>query len=236
MSTRGYVVEEVEAVLLDALGTLVALQPPAPALVGELRARHGVEVALADAERAFATEIAHYRAHHDEGRDSVTLADLRRRCAEVLRAALPAEVGTALTSAQWTAALLAALRFTALPDAPATLERLRAQGLTLVVVSNWDASLPAVLDTVGLTEAVDGVVTSAAVGRPKPGQAIFEAALALAGCPAHAAVHVGDSVEHDVRGALAAGIHPVLLRREEAEPQGLPPGVPTISSLTELLA
>ncbi len=228
----------IEAVLLDALGTLVALQPPAPALVQELRARHGVEVARADAERACGAEIAYYRAHHDEGRDPATLADLRRRCAEVLRAALPADVGAALTSAQWTTALLAALRFTVTSDAPATLERLRAQGLTLVVVSNWDASLPAVLDTVGLAEAVDGVVTSAAVGCRKPGRAIFDAALALAGCPAHAAVHVGDSVAHDVYGALAAGVRPVLLRREGAppEPEGLPPGVPTISSLTELLA
>jgi putative hydrolase of the HAD superfamily len=236
VSTRGHVVEEVEAVLLDALGTLVALQPPAPALVAELQARHSVEVALADAERALGAEIAYYRAHHDEGRDPATLAGLRRRCAEVLRAALPADVGAALTSAQWTAALLAALRFTALPDGPAALAALRARGVTLVVVSNWDASLPAVLDTVGLTEAVDGVVTSAAVGCPKPGRAIFDAALALAGCPAHAAVHVGDSVAYDVHGALAAGVRPVLLRRASAAPQGPPPGVPTISSLTELLA
>jgi putative hydrolase of the HAD superfamily len=227
---------DVKAVLLDGLGTLVALEPPAPALVEWLREEYGVELPLIDAERAFAAEIAYYRAHHDEGRDSATLADLRRRCAEVLRAALPADVGAALTSPQWTAALLAALRFTALPDAPAALKQLRAQGLRLVLVSNWDASLPAVLETVGLAEAVDGVVTSAAVGCPKPGRAIFDAALALAGCPAHAAVHVGDSVEHDVRGALAAGIHPVLLCREGAPPQGLPPGVPTISSLTELLA
>jgi putative hydrolase of the HAD superfamily len=235
LASRGNA-ERIEAVLLDALGTLVALQPPAPALVQDLRAQHGVEVARGDAEHAFAAEIAYYRAHHDEGRDPATLADLRRRCAEVLRAALPADVGAALTSAQWTAALLAALRFTALSDAPATLRRLRAQGLTLVVVSNWDAALPAVLDTVSLAGAVDGVVTSAAAGCPKPGRAIFDAALALAGCPAHAAVHVGDSVAHDVYGALAAGIQPVLLRRDGAKPQDPPPGVPTISSLTELLA
>ena len=123
----------------------------------------------------------------------------------------------------------------AYPDVPAALAALRARGVALVVVSNWDVSLPAVLRGVGLEGMVDGVVTSAQVGRPKPARAIFDAALALAGVSPDRAVHVGDSVEHDVRGALAAGIRPVLLRREGAEPGEPPAGVPTISSLAQLL-
>jgi len=227
--------EEVEAVLLDGLGTLVALAPPWPALVEQLREAHGVELAPAEAERAFRAEIAYYRAHHHEGRDAEALEDLRRRCAEVLRAQLPTDVGEALSVADLTAAMLGALRFTAYRDAPAALEGLRARGLALVVVSNWDISLAAVLRAVGLEEAVDGVVTSAQVGNPKPERAIFDAALALVGVSPDRAVHVGDSVEHDVGGARAVGIRPVLLRRENAEPDERPPGVPTISSLVELL-
>jgi putative hydrolase of the HAD superfamily len=38
--------------------------------------------------------------------------------------------------------------------------------------------------------------------------------LAAAGCSAAEAVHVGDSVDHDVEGARAAGIRPLLLARE----------------------
>ncbi len=41
-------------------------------------------------------------------------------------------------------------------------------GLTLVVASNWDCSLPDWLGPPGITELVDGVVTSAEVGAPKP--------------------------------------------------------------------
>ncbi len=227
--------ENVEAVLLDGLGTLVALAPPWPALVEQLREAHGVELAPAAAERAFRAEMAYYRAHHHEGRDAEALEDLRRRCAEVLRARLPAEVGEALSTAQLTTAMLATLRFTGYPDVPAALAGLRARGIALIVVSNWDASLPAVLREVGLEGMVDGVVTSAQVGSPKPDRAIFEAALALAGASPDRAVHVGDSVEHDVHGALAAGIRPVLLSREDAKSDEPPPGVPTISSLAELL-
>jgi putative hydrolase of the HAD superfamily len=225
--------EQVGAVLLDGLGTLVALEPPWPALVRELRETHGVELTTEAAEGAFRAEMAYYRAHHHEAHDTETLEDLRDRCARTLHARLPADAARELSEAHVRAAMLAALRFTAYPDAPAALAALRARGVTLVVVSNWDVSLPAVLRGVGLAESVDGVVTSAEVGRPKPARAIFDAALALAGCPPCAAVHVGDSVEHDVRGALAAGIRPVLLSRHGGD--AAPPGVPTIASLTELL-
>jgi putative hydrolase of the HAD superfamily len=223
-----------EAVLLDGLGTLVALEPPAQALVEQLREAHGVELAPADAECAFRAEIAYYRAHHHEGRDAEALDDLRRRCAEVLRGGLPPAVAEALSTPQLTAAMLAALRFSAYSDALPALKGLRARGVALVVVSNWDVSLPAVLRRVGLEGMVDGVVASAQVGCPKPGRAIFDAALALAGVSPARAMHVGDSVEQDVGGALSAGIRPVLLRRADAGFEELPPGVPVISTLAEL--
>jgi putative hydrolase of the HAD superfamily len=236
INTPGWsTLEHIDAVLLDGLGTLVALQPPWPALVASLRETHGVELSLADAERAFRAEMAYYRAHHHEGCDTRALEQLRRRCAEVLRAQLPESVGRALSLAQLTTAMLDALRFTAYPDAIAALAGLRAHGLTLVVVSNWDISLPTVLGSVGMQGMVAGVVTSAEVGRPKPAPEIFAAALALAGSAPGRTVHVGDSVEHDVRGALAAGIHPALLSRPDGEPEERPPGVPVISTLTDLL-
>jgi putative hydrolase of the HAD superfamily len=39
-------------------------------------------------------------------------------------------------------------------------------------------------------------------------------ALALAGASPEEAVHVGDSLEEDVLGARAAGIEPILIRRD----------------------
>ncbi len=224
----------IDAVLLDGLGTLVALEPPWPRLVERLRDAHGVELSSADAEHAFRAEIAYYRTHHHEGRDPGALEDLRRRCAEVLRTQLPPHAVAALSLEQLTAAMLDSLRFSAYPDALAALARLRARGLTLVVVSNWDISLSAVLRNVGLEGMVDGVVTSAEVRHPKPAPEIFTAALALAGCAPERAVQVGDSLDQDIHGALAAGIRAVLLRRDDAKLGGPPPGVPSISSLAQL--
>ena len=222
------------AVLLDSLGTLLRLEPPAPRLRGELQ-RMGLDVAPAVAEEAIAEEIAYYYEHHTEGRDASSLAELRNRCAAVVheRLELPE---LSLEAAR--SALLAALHFEPYPDVAPALRTLRARGLRLVVASNWDSSLHDVLGRAGLASLVDGVVTSAEVGARKPERALFDAALQAAGCPVSEAVHVGDSPENDVAGALRAGLRAVLLRRAGALSAGteLAAGVPVIASLAELPA
>ena len=216
-------------ILLDALGTLVALEPPAPRLRGELAERFGLVVSEAQAADAIGAEIAYYRAHLDDGRDRASLDVLRARCAEILRSALPD--AAAIESPRMVEALLASLRFTAFADVRPALVAARARGQRLVVVSNWDVSLHDVLRALGLGPLLDGVLTSAEVGARKPSPAMFERALALVGATAAETIHVGDSLEEDVAGARAAGIAPVLVRRDGGGPA---PGVRTISSLDEL--
>jgi HAD superfamily hydrolase (TIGR01509 family) len=226
------------ALLIDGLGTLVSLAPPAPALRHELATRFAVELSEEQAGRALAAEIAFYRAHMSLGRDLDSLVALRRRCAEVMRDALPPSQGLAALDVEaLTDALLSALRFDAYPDARPALIRSRRAGARVIVVSNWDVSLADVLELVGLAPLVDAVVTSAAVGAAKPAPAIFAHALGLAGVAAEHALHVGDSLDEDVRGATACGIPAVLLRRAEhaghAETPA-PAGVATIGGLAEL--
>jgi putative hydrolase of the HAD superfamily len=215
------------AVLLDALGTLLSFEPPAPHLRAAL-ARRGHEVGEAAAKEAIRAEIAYYRAHLHEGADAAALADLRGRCAEAMRPALP---GVPLPDVL--ASLMEALRFFAYPDAAPALTALRAAGIRTVVVSNWDASLHERLAETGLAVLVDGALASAEVGAAKPERAIFTAALELAGAAPEEAWHVGDTLEADVEGARAAGLTAVLIDRQRtAEP---PRGVPVIGSLAELL-
>jgi putative hydrolase of the HAD superfamily len=188
-------------VLLDALGTLVELEPPWPLLAAELRIDDQER-----AERAMRAEMRYYREHSHEGRDAESLADLRRRCAAIVSS----ELGREVTPDQ----LMAAIRFRAYPDVPPALAELRELGLHLVCVSNWDCSLPDVLARAGLAEHLDGVVTSAVVGARKPDPAIFAAALKVAGCDPGEALHVGDTRDEDIEGARAAGIRALLIRRD----------------------
>jgi putative hydrolase of the HAD superfamily len=221
----------VRAVLLDAMGTVLELERPAPRLRDALRERLGVRVGEAEAEDAMRAEIAFYRAHHLEGADAAGLLALRRRCAEVVRDRLPA---LASASTDYVLeALLAALRFRAHSDAAPALRTLRTAGVKLVAVSNWDVSLGAALEQAGLAALLDGAISSAEAGADKPRPEIFARALALAGDvePAEA-LHVGDRLEEDVAGARAAGIRPVLLARGVPAPAG----IEAIDSLAELPA
>ncbi|MDQ6811944.1 MAG: HAD family hydrolase, partial [Actinomycetota bacterium] len=184
------------ALLLDALGTLVALEPPAPILRRELAERFDIDVTEAQAASALAAEIAYYRAHLDEGRDVRSLVALRRRCAEALRTALPPKNSIAeLENAALTNALLASLRFRAFPDVRPALLTARATGWRVVVASNWDVSLHDVLARLRLASLLDGIVTSAQAGARKPAPAVFEQALRIVQVGPEDAIHVGDSLE-----------------------------------------
>jgi putative hydrolase of the HAD superfamily len=191
----------VRAVFLDALGTLVELEPPWISL----RERLPPEVSDELLEESLRAEMAYYRDHAHEGRDDASLADLRQRCAAIVSEKLGIEIGVD--------ELVDAIRFDAYPDAAPALRELRDGGRSLVAVSNWDCSLPAVLERCGLGELLDGAVSSAVAGARKPDPAIFQPALELADCRPDEAVHVGDTREEDVDGARAAGIRPLLIDR-----------------------
>jgi putative hydrolase of the HAD superfamily len=200
-----------EAVLFDALGTLVELDSPWPLLRAAL-ASHGVEVEEQQARAAMLAEMSFYRAHHMEGRDEESLADLRARCTEVLREHLPPVAGR-LPASDLTEALLSSIRFRPYPDAAPLLGRLRLLGVRSAVVSNWDVSLRGVLGEIGLGGLVDDIVVSAEAGVAKPTPDIFELALRRLRCPAHRALFVGDSPETDIAGAQRAGLRAVLVDR-----------------------
>jgi FMN phosphatase YigB (HAD superfamily) len=212
-----------EAVLIDALGTLVDLEPP---WVG-LRPLVPEEISDQDLVGAVKAEMGYYREHAAEGRDAESLAELRDRCASVLSEQLGHEV----TADQ----LVDAIRFAPFPDARSALEGLRDREIRIVCLSNWDVSLAEVLDRCGLMPMLDEVVSSAQAGSSKPSPDPFLLALELAGCEAGQAVHVGDTLEEDVAGAQGVGIRPLLLDRDSSTPDSeLPEDVTVISSLDEI--
>jgi putative hydrolase of the HAD superfamily len=232
------------AVLLDAFGTLVTLDAPAPLLRALLEERLGVTVTAEQAAAALGAEVRYYRAHMHEGVDLERVARLHAHCAEVLRQALPAVPAiTRATPAVMTELLLASLRFSVFAEVPGVLAQLRAAGLRLIVASNWDASLDSVLGRAGLLDAVDGVVVSAAAGFAKPDPRLLQSALLLAGAAPAEALHVGDGFREDVGAALGAGVRPVLLARggraaavDAGAEDSPPPPLSVIATLAELPA
>jgi len=188
---------DVEAVTIDAFGTLVTLRDPAPALQRALEAR-GVARSVDEVRHAFGAEVAYYVPRSHEGRDEAALALLRRDCAAVF---LDAAGAGALDPDEFP--FVASLAFELVPNGRAVCDDLAQAGLKLAVVSNWDISLADYLRGLGLDLPV---ITSAEAGAAKPDPAVFRLALSRLGVnePARA-VHVGDS-DADAEGAAAAGL------------------------------
>ena len=128
-------------------------------------------------------------------------------------------------------------------DVVPALDALSAVGVRLGLISNWSWAAPDLLHDLELARHFESIVVSARVGYQKPSRQIFKHALELMRVAPRRAVHVGDSLHADVRGAHGVGMAAVLLAR------GLPLGagraerteraggvdVPVVRDLYELL-
>jgi 2-haloalkanoic acid dehalogenase type II len=109
------------------------------------------------------------------------------------------------------------------PDTRPALERLRAAGFRLGVISNTDRDLIArTLEPLGVP--FDAVVTAQDARAYKPDRAVFAHALRTIGASAEDCVHVAFGFEYDLAPARACNMRVVWLNRK-GEP--LPPGAPS---------
>jgi len=97
------------------------------------------------------------------------------------------------------------------PELPAALDRIRAAGVRLAIVSNSEGRLPELLERVGLASYFEAIVDSHHEGVRKPDPEIFRRALSRLGVAAERAVYLGDIPGVDVAGAQAAGLGAVLV-------------------------
>jgi putative hydrolase of the HAD superfamily len=120
-----------------------------------------------------------------------------------------------------------------MPDTPAFLEWMLAQGYLLGVVSNSVGTLEGQLVRLDLAHYFKAILDSAIVGIQKPHAGIFKLALERLGVESSEAVFVGDTYATDVGGAELAGMTGVLIDTVNAYPAAT---CPRISSLPELKA
>jgi FMN phosphatase YigB (HAD superfamily) len=112
------------------------------------------------------------------------------------------------------------------PGAADAVRWCKERGLRVVLVTNTlargDAEVVRDWQRLGLSDAIDGSVSSHDAGWRKPNRAIYERALGLAGVEPTDAFMVGDDPIADIQGAQALGLR-AILRRTAARP--LPPDI-----------
>jgi len=223
------------AVFFDVGGTLLRPYPSVGTVYARVGERHGFNAGADEWDRAFRAGWKSAKAA--EGR-SLTTADKLWWRALVFRAVDSLGLGgNDRVRHDYFEELYAAFaRADAWQLYPGVLEVLRAVrvrgGLHLGVISNWDARLRPLLKELRLDARFDSITVSCEVKAEKPAREIFETALRVAGVLPAEALHVGDSLEEDVRGAEAVGMRAILIDRQ-GEPKS--PGA-VVGDLSEIAA
>jgi len=206
------------AISFDAAGTLFHPVRSIGELYAEVAARHGVTVEAAVLHERF--RVA-FRAAPPLAFSPAPPAELRR-LEKAWWHAVVRQVFDGVTVADFDAYFddlfaffASAEAWRADPDALPLLTRLRAAGIRILVVSNFDARVRGVLAALGLAAAIDHVTISSEAGAAKPDPRIFATALAAAGLRAAEVLHVGDTAREDLAAARAAGLEVVLVGGDE---------------------
>jgi putative hydrolase of the HAD superfamily len=115
--------------------------------------------------------------------------------------------------------------FVPCPGAEEVLERLRADGYRLGLISMCAPDAPAMWRGSPLGGTVDVEVFSCDVGLRKPDPEIYLLATERLGVAAEACLYVGDGSYRELSGAAAVGMRPVLIRDPAEEAEMLRPEV-----------
>jgi putative hydrolase of the HAD superfamily len=198
-------------------------------------ARYGIDVDPAQFERAVATAAPILDEHDNDLYSTDIFVAYTRRIIEAMggRGAHLDACAREIYD-EWAACR----HFELYGDVRLALNALAAAAVRIGVISNTHRSLDSFLSHFRLDGLIAATVSSCEHGYMKPHPSVFAAALERIGARPGEAVMVGDSVRHDIEGALAAGMRAVLINRTGAphprEPELAARGVPTIRSLDEL--
>jgi putative hydrolase of the HAD superfamily len=197
----------IEAVTFDVGGTLIAVSPSVGHVYAEVASRHGVRGLSAGLlNRRFA---AAWRAASEFRHSRSDWAKLVDATFDGLTDRPPSRTFFAELYGRFAEPEV----WGVFGDVVPTLEALGARRLKLGVISNWDERLRPLLERLRLAHYFEAIVVSREVGCSKPSGAIFECAVQKLGLPSAAVLHVGDDRSMDVRGAQAAGLSALLLKR-----------------------
>jgi 2-haloalkanoic acid dehalogenase type II len=201
----------IRAVTLDLDDTLWACEPTllrAERLTLEwLTERVPEVIAPWSIERLRERRMAIHAARPELKHDFVTIRRLALQ--EVFRAAGAADAqSSAVIEGSLDVYMTARNQVTLYPEVLACLERLSAQ-YRIASLSNGNACLV----QIGLDHLFHTMIAAHTHGASKPDPALFHIACRELGCKPEEAVHLGDDIELDVRGARGAGLHAVWMNR-----------------------
>jgi putative hydrolase of the HAD superfamily len=226
----------VKAIFFDVDFTLIY---PGPTFRGEgyraFCARYGMEVDASKFADAVAAAAPLLEGPEDAPYAAEIFVDYTRRIIEGMGGAGPRLDACAREMyTEWAACQ----HFQMYDEVPGVLRTLAGAGLRIGLISNSHRCMASFQSHFELDGLIAAAISSSEHGFLKPHPSIFSAALQLVDVEAGDAVMVGDSLKHDVDGAMRVGMRGVLLHRgageHPCERELAARGVPVIRSLEEL--
>jgi putative hydrolase of the HAD superfamily len=224
-----------KAVFFDVDFTLIF---PGPTFRGEgyraFCARYDIEVDVAKFAAAVVSAAPRLDGPEDAPYDAEIFVDYTRHIIEQMGGQGPnLDACAREIYAEWAACQ----HFELYDDVADVLRALSAAGLRIGLISNSHRCLASFQSHFELQGLISATVSSSEHGFMKPHPSIFSAALQLVDVEPGEAVMVGDSLKHDVEGAIRAGMRGILLHRGGSDNRREGElGVPVIRSLRELPA
>jgi putative hydrolase of the HAD superfamily len=214
------VTRRIEAILFDAVGTLIAPRQPVGEIYARVGADHGLAFSATELEGAFRRVFPQMdaMAFPDAPRESVPALERSWWRELVWRTFLAADphARQSEVDAMFPAlfnAFAAPEAWAARRGARSALHRVREAGRRCAVLSNFDYRLHDVLEGMDLLKFFEFVLLPGEVGAGKPDPRVFRAALEKLALPAAAVALVGDDESDDLEGARRAGIRGVDVRQ-----------------------
>jgi len=220
----------IHAITFDAMGTLIVPYPS----VGEIYARELGKLGYTLDSHLLGTNFinAFKQFRQDQPHAVLNRSSWHTIVADTLSGLTPSDDFDLQFNTLWNAFALAE-HWRLLSGVEETLEKLRADGLRLFVLSNNDERLHSILEGLHIGRFFEEIFVSAELGAEKPAKRLFELIQKrIREQPEHI-LHVGDKIIEDVQGALRAGWNAALVGSSAGTGSDLP-DIRQAGSISEL--
>jgi len=202
----------VKAIFFDAGGTLIEVRGGVGKVYSDIAGHYGAQLDPAKLNADFRSAFA---------RQPKTLApgSARQWWLEVVRQAVGGSLPTDKLQPYFEELyefFRSSRAWLVYPEVSPTLSELKDHGFRLGIISNFDSRLRDVLVNLGIGSFFEQVTLSWETGVAKPDPKIFALALDRMGLSGSEALHLGDSIEDDIKAAQQAGLRAVLVDRKRA--------------------
>lgn len=221
----------IQAIVYDAVGTLIHVQPSVAAIYADIGARFGSRLDASAISPRFRNAFA--RQDHLDREANWRTSEAREfeRWRHIVTEVLDDVVDPNCFAALFdTFAKSDSWRCD--PDAARVLAYFHRRGVRQAIASNFDRRLHGIIETMSIASYIESIIVSSEIGWRKPAPEFFTYLAESLRLPADAILFVGDDRVNDYDAAVKAGMRALLIDPRKKHDVGLD----RIDGLAELLA